>query len=220
MDTMELFHILYIVFLIFGILLLVAAAFEFFAFNIKKIFQDLTGITQRREIKQMTEDTEYTGQLKHRSGFKKHEMIVSPSGKLNDSKSGNTTGKLRGSKKKAVITPPPAPAKTQAEIETEVIQNKSNMQKNVIQDQSANETELLSGTVKTEKMAVQESETGVLNTSAGETAVLNQQTIQEEERESETSVLSQTQPVSRREIHFLLERQILMTHTNEVIDIN
>lgn len=222
MDTMELFHILYIVFLIFGILLLIAAAFEFFAFNIKKIFQDLTGITQRREIKQMTEDTEYTGQLKHRSGFKKHEMIVSPSGKLNESKANNTTGKLRGSKKKAVITPPPAPAKTQAEIETEVIQNKSNVQTNVGRSEGGNEneTEFLAGAVKAEKTAVQESETGVLNTSAGETAVLNQQTIQEEERESETSVLSQTQPVSRREIHFLLERQILMTHTNEVIDIN
>ena len=220
MDTMELFHILYIVFLIFGILLLIAAAFEFFAFNIKKIFQDLTGITQRREIKQMTEDTEYTGQLKHRSSFKKHEMLMSPSGKLNESKVNNTTGKLRGSKKKAVITPPPAPAKSQAEIETEVIQNKSNVRKNVSHAESANETDLLSGAVKTEKMEVQESETGVLNTSAGETAVLNQQIIQQEERESETSVLSQTQPVSRREIHFLLERQILMTHTNEVIDIN
>ncbi|MBO6142211.1 MAG: hypothetical protein J6O72_02330 [Lachnospira sp.] len=188
MDTMELFHILYIVFLIFAILLLVAAAFEFFAFRIKKVFQDLTGITRKREIKQMTEDTEYTGQLKHRSTMKKRDMAVSPSGRLKGQKTEETTGKLRRAGKKAVITPPPKPVTEDIKI--------------------------------TERIPVKEEEveTGVLNTSAAETDVLNKQVLEERERESETSVLSEREQTARRDIHFLLERQILMTHTDEVID--
>lgn len=215
MDSMELFHILYIVFLIFGILLLIAAVFEFFAFHIKKIFQDLTGITQKREIRQMTEDTEYTGQLKHRSGFKKHEMLMSPSGKLNESKQTNTTGKLRSSKKKAVITPPPA-SQNGVSSGQQITAKMPKQQETAVSHDSA--TELLTETMPDMAQPV-EADTGVLNTSAGETAILNEQVKQAEERESETSVLSETKAVPRREIHFLLERQILMTHTNEVIDI-
>jgi hypothetical protein len=198
MDTMEVFHVLYIVFLIFGILLLVATVFEFFAFNITKIFQDLTGITKRREIKKMTENTEYTGQLKYKTNLKRNEKLLSPSGRLSESP--NTTGKLHKAKKKAVITPPPA----KEEMLTEAIK------------EPVREMSMEGGTKNTTD--VSEADTGVLNTGASETAVLTEQTIKERQQESETSVLSETRDTEHKEIHFLLERQILMTHTNEVID--
>ena len=82
MSSMEIFHILKNIFLALGIILFVAAVVEFFAFNIKKIFQDLSGITRKREIRQMTEDTEYTGQLKRRSAGARHEKMMTPSGRL------------------------------------------------------------------------------------------------------------------------------------------
>lgn len=203
MNTMDLFHILYIVFLIFGGLLLVAAIFEFFAFNIKKIFQDLAGITRKREIRHMTENTEYTGQLRHHSAFKKNGTIVTPSGKLKDDKAGTKTGKIYNASKKAVITPPPAnysPEKQYSETGTEIL-NDANITAKIHTDNGE-----------------EPPQTGVLNQNVYNTAVLNQADREAQEREEQTTILSDNKKVKAADIHFLLERQILITHTDEVIE--
>lgn len=208
MTTIELFHMLKIIFLIFGILFVIAAGFEFFAFNIKKIFQDITGMTQKREIKQMSENTEYTGQLKHHSQLKSNQKMMTNTGKLRNPNAGTTTGKLSGIRKKAHIEAPKADAAV-----TETVQP----------DESA--TSVLGNEDATAVLGGDESATAVLSstlqpvtTSGGdesETAVLGSM-----KAAPVTEPVKQQAPVEkgRKNIHFLLEKQILLIHTNEVIE--
>jgi len=214
MNSIEVWHMLNIIFLIFGALFIVAAIFEFFAFNILKIFQDLTGITKKRALKAMSENTEYTGQLRHKSNFKKNEKIVSPSGKLKQSGS-STTGRLSGARKKAIITPPPEPdnsaiytpkASKAAVVEeeaTDVLDTNTVRQTDSSLDEAA--TEVLQAAENVEKQP-----------SENETTVLNAKKIKTNKNKASTSEEKAAGP--HKEIHFLLERQILMTHTNEVIE--
>lgn len=208
MTTIELFHMLKIIFLIFGILFVIAAGFEFFAFNIKKIFQDITGMTQKREIKQMSENTEYTGQLKHHSQLKSNQKMMTNTGKLRNPNAGTTTGRLSGIRKKAHIEAPKAEAAV-----TETVQP----------DESA--TSVLGNEDATAVLGGDESATAVLSSTS-------QPVTTSGGDESETAVLGSvkaapvTEPVrqqapvekGRKNIHFLLEKQILLIHTNEVIE--
>lgn len=210
MTTIELFHMLKIIFLIFGILFVVAAGFEFFAFNIKKIFQDITGMTQKREIKQMSENTEYTGQLKHHSQLKSNQKMMTNTGKLRNPNAGTTTGRLSGIRKKAHIEAPKADAAV-----TETVQP----------DESA--TSVLGNEDATAVLGGDESATAVLS-STSQPATTATAGVDE----NETAVLGDakaatvTEPVKhqatvekgRKNIHFLLEKQILLIHTNEVIE--
>lgn len=215
MNSIEVWHMLNTVFLIFGVLLLVATIFEFFAFNIKKIFQDLTGITQKREIKAMSENTEYTGQLKHKTSFKKNEKIVSPSGKLNYAGGGSITGKLNKAHKKAVITPPPAPdnnAIYTAKAKDKMVSDEN--ETDILKSHQTNaEADEATDILKEQQVNI---ETEVLQSSESETSVLSE--VQIKINRDSISKDAQISTVSRREIHFLLERQILMTHTNEIIE--
>ena len=219
MSSMEIFHILKNIFLALGIILFVAAVVEFFAFNIKKIFQDLSGITRKREIRQMTEDTEYTGHLKRRSAGARHEKMMTPSGRLSSASTGYTTGKLRNPKKKAVITPPP---KEEREVVNDTGKNyisEANSSSGLSNAaQQASDLNVKNSSVNSDLYSAQSEENGTAVLNETETSILSQSVIEENEREGETSVLAENSAPKHREIHFLLERQILMTHTNEVIE--
>ena len=200
MTIIEVFHMLKIVFLIFGILLLIGAVFEFFAFNIKKIFQDITGLTKKREIKQMSENTEYTGQLKHKSAFKSNQKMMTNTGKLRNPNGGTTTGKLSGVSKKAFIEPPKEKADTNS-VKPVDMKNKS-----AAYDES--ETAILNNT-----------NSAVMPDSEAETAVLTNNKVQEKaEHAKNTENTKLIDSRARKNIHFLLEKQILLIHTNEQIE--
>lgn len=83
MNSMQTFHTIFIVCLTIGIILTIAAIVEFFVFRIAKTIKDITGITQKKEIKSMSHYE--TGNLSwhkvHTTGLK--ERMMSKSGRLN-----------------------------------------------------------------------------------------------------------------------------------------
>lgn len=124
-QTIDLFNTLYIVCLVLFIVLLLVSVVLFIKFDIKNIFNVLTGRSVKKTIKEMNEQNEKTGQLR------RTPMQPAMSRKL-----GKQSGQLQG--RAPVITPPPSqPVYEEGSNATTVLQQN---------DAGASETTVLENT--------------------------------------------------------------------------
>lgn len=65
--TLELYHMLYIVCGVIGIVMLCLTILLFFVFRIYRIIMEMTGISRRKEIHRMENNTKFTSQLEKKS---------------------------------------------------------------------------------------------------------------------------------------------------------
>lgn len=90
--TSDTYNILFIVFLIIGILLAVLAAVLFFVFDIRKIVSIKTGMAMRKSVKELSEINRKEDN-RHRKRYEEHAVesfTLNATKELNQSKSGTT----------------------------------------------------------------------------------------------------------------------------------
>ena len=90
--TSDTYNILFIVFLIIGILLAVLAAVLFFVFDIRKIVSIKTGMAMRKSVKELSKINRKEDN-RHRKRYEEHaveSLTLNATKELNQSKSGTT----------------------------------------------------------------------------------------------------------------------------------
>lgn len=172
-----------------GVMLLVSVIL-FFAFNIPKVVNDLTGRTARKAIENIRRQNEATGDKTYKSS-----PVNMQRGKLTDkiSKSGR-------------LIP-----NNETPFGTGVITEKISTQR-LAADEAASETTVLSQGSETTVLNTGVSETTVLNAGFDETSVLST-------GYSETTVLQSAAEATIHNVsqNFEIEYEITFIHTNEVI---
>lgn len=130
-SQLQLYQTIYTICLVSGIIMTVLTTVMFFAFKIYKVIGDMTGVSQRKEIKQMQSEAAFTSQLDDK-GKKKNKMVT-PSGRLNNNMHVGMTSRM-ANLRTAIIQPPEPPAKpnNQTSANTSVL------------DESLNGTQVLS----------------------------------------------------------------------------
>lgn len=183
-----LYHNMYMICIVLAVVLFLLSIFLFFWLDIKNVLLTLTGRAERKAIKQMEEEAVFTSQLTRRAKNKYARGMVSPSGQL----------ATPGGNRQHPIEPP------KRQSDQPLIQLPSDN----------NYTEALEHTEAIEY--IPKADTEVLSQDVGVTSVLANDT---------TTVLEPSMlPTSQEQVkvdvsvvNFILERQIMMIHTEESI---
>lgn len=236
MNTMQTFHTIFIVCLVLGIVFAVGAVVEFFVFHIGKVIKDITGITQKHEIKSMSHyDTgNLTWHKAHTTGMK--NKMMSKSGRLNAYESEylspeSQTLVLPGNEK---MMSGPGPVGMPGMMETPGMSETSNMMgttgvmgtMNPVSAPDMAETSYMASAPYINAPYVQNN--GYHQESEAVTTILKTNAQLDKYQELETTVLDNApadfQPESEEnesahmDIHFNVERQIILINTNECIN--
>lgn len=189
-STINLLHTLFVVCLVFCCIFFVVSIIFFFVFDIRNIFNVLTGRSVKKTVKEMNEQNERTGQLRRTSMYpvqskqlkKEHKRIQ-----------GNTKDFVKDSAQTDPLTA--APITTEPGYQ-----------------QGANETEALqSGSTETTVLQGQNNETTVLQMdNSMETTVLQQMG-------NAYSVEIAQKEVDEQYGKFQIQSSTLLIHTSEVV---
>lgn len=199
-QMISIYHTLFLVFLVLGLLLLVVSVVLFFRFDIRRIFDMKTGRAQKRTIQKMEEINAQTGKLRQ-------DMVA------------NTPPKLKGEERityPVTASNPTAPnpaVQKPGQAQTGNISNPG-----YASSTERARTEPLGGDAyqETSLLGTDTNETTVLSSGGNETTLLS-------ENNNETTVLSQKQMQEQRPKvqlpgMFKIEKEILWIHTQEILE--